>query len=93
MQLSLHKKKGKPDTVRLDYLVGNEHFDNPMITEWFTPAQFKRQWNVHSLTDLNELGDQAYEIVTKRPELRTPTRIHFFRPKGEKYLKVITKEF
>ena len=94
MQLSLHKgKKGKPDTVRLDYLVGNEHFDNPMITEWYAVPRFKREWNKYSSVDLNTLGDQAYEIVTKRPDLRTPTRIHFFKPKGEKYLKVIEKEF
>ncbi|CAL9958509.1 DNA helicase [Vibrio phage 1254] len=94
MQLSLHRgKKGKPDTVRLDYLVGNEHFDNPMLTEWYTVPRFKREWNRHSSVDLNTLGEQAYEIVTQRPELRTPTRIHFFKPKGEKYLKIIDKEF
>lgn len=96
MQLSLHMgKKGKENTVRLDYLVGNEQFDNPMITEWFTPARFKQEYGRYCTF---EKGNEpkaltAYDIVAARPEIRTPKRLHFFKPKGEKYLKIISREF
>lgn len=101
MQLSRHKGKKvkgklKPDTLRVDYLIANEAFDNPMVTEWFNITSHRNKyldWSKRSCTEIDARLLDLDEILENQTSFRAPTRLHFFRPRGEKYLRVISYDW
>lgn len=86
-----HKKEGKPDTMRVDYLCGFDTFK-----EWvcFEHARFPREkacawWRQRSTTPPPNTITDALARAIK--ELRVPTRIHV--KKVGKYHEIVGAEF
>lgn len=98
VEYTRHKKKGKIDTLRVDYMYERPDGNCDVMSEWFSPDGtgyshhlFKREFISKHAPDLE--GNSLEMILASKHMIKSPKSLLINKQVGSKYMSIVLKEF
>ncbi|AUR89561.1 P-loop containing nucleoside triphosphate hydrolase [Vibrio phage 1.124.O._10N.286.49.B1] len=93
-----HKKKGKVDTLRVDYMYERPDGNADTLSEWFSPGGegyplhlFKREFVAKHAPDLE--GHSLDMVLASKHLIKSPKSLLINKQVGSKFFSIVLKEF
>lgn len=97
-QYTRHKKTGKVDSLRVDYMVKLPNEKSEIISEWFSPdgsgygkVLYEKEFVSKHAPELS--GATLDDVLSSKQLIKSPEAMLIHRKVNDKYLSIVLKEF